>query len=68
MVDSRRLRDKSSLELLPLNGMAMESSPRLEKLGEGNDVELTRGFGEWCSDGGRPAAEKQIGGGFFSRT
>jgi hypothetical protein len=68
MVDSRRRREKSSPELLPLNAMAMESSLRLEKLGEGNDVKLTRGFGEWCSDGGRPAEEKQIGGGFFSWT
>jgi hypothetical protein len=68
MVDSWWHRDKSSPELLPLNAMATESSPRLEKLGEGNDVKLTRGFSGWCSDGGRPAVEKQIGVGFFSRT
>jgi hypothetical protein len=48
--------------------MATESSPRLEKLGEGNDTKLTRGFGRRCGDGRRPTVEKQIGGGFLSRT
>jgi hypothetical protein len=46
----------------------MESSLRLEKLGEGNDAKLTRGFGRRCGDGGRLAAEKQIGGDFPSQT
>jgi hypothetical protein len=45
-----------------------ERSPRLEKLGEGNDVKLTRGFSGRCGNGGRPAAGKQIGGVFFSWT
>jgi hypothetical protein len=31
-------------------------------------VKLTRGFRGRCGNGGRLAAEKQIGGGFFSRT
>jgi hypothetical protein len=48
--------------------MATENSPWLEKLGEGNDMKLTRGFDGRCGDGGRPVAEKQIGGGFPSRT
>jgi hypothetical protein len=46
--------------------MVSENSPRLEKLGEGNDVKLTRGFRGRCGNGGRPTAKKQIDGGFFS--
>jgi hypothetical protein len=68
MVASRRRRDKSSLELSPQVVTAMESSPRLEKLGDGNAVKLTRGFGGRCGNGGRTAEEKQIGGGFPSQT
>jgi hypothetical protein len=55
-------------ELSPLDATASKSSPRLEKLGEGNDAKLTQGFGGWCGDGGWPEVEKQIGGGFFSQT
>jgi hypothetical protein len=65
MVDSRWRRDKSSPELSPPVATVSERSPRLEKLGEGNDVKLTRGFSGQCGNGGRLAAEKQIGGGFF---
>jgi hypothetical protein len=60
--------DKVSSELSPLVATVSESSPWLGKLGEGNDVKLTRGFRGRCGNGGRPAAEKQIGGGFFSQT
>jgi hypothetical protein len=48
--------------------MVSESSSWLGKLGEGNDAKLTRGFRGRCGNGGWPAAEKQIGGGFFSWT
>jgi hypothetical protein len=67
MVDSWRRRDKSSPELSLPNATASESSPWVEKLGEGNDVKATRGFGGRCCDGGRLAAEKQIGDDFFSQ-
>jgi hypothetical protein len=67
-VDSRRRRDKRSPELSPPDATASKSSPRLEKLGEVNDVKLTQGFDGQCGDRGRPAVEKQIGGGFFSQT
>jgi hypothetical protein len=66
MVDSRRRRDKSSPELSPPVATVSESSSRLEKLGEGNDVKLTRGFSERCGIRGRLAAKKQIGDDFFS--
>jgi hypothetical protein len=68
MVDSRRRRDKSSPELSPPVATVLESLPRLEKLGEGNDAKLTRGFSERCGIKGRLAAKKQIGDDFFSRT
>jgi hypothetical protein len=55
-------------ELSPQEATTTESSPRLEKPGEGNDVKLTRGFGGWCGDRERLTAEKQIGGGFPSWT
>jgi hypothetical protein len=48
--------------------MVSENSPRLEKLGEGKGTKLTRGFRGRCGNRGRPAAENQIGGGFFSWT
>jgi hypothetical protein len=68
MVDSWRHRDKSPPELSPPVVMVLESSPRLEKLGEGNDMKLTRGLSGRCGNEERPVAEKQIGGGFFSQT
>jgi hypothetical protein len=60
--------NKSSPELSPPVAMDSESSPRLGKLREGHDAMLTRGFRGRCSNGRRPAAEKQIGNDFFSRT
>jgi hypothetical protein len=60
--------DKGSPKLSPPVATVSESSPRLGKLGEGNDAKLTRGFRGRCGNGGWPAAEKQIGSGFFSRT
>jgi hypothetical protein len=60
--------DKSSPELSSLVATDLESSPRLWKHGEGHDAKLTRGFRGRCGNGRRPATEKQIGGGFFSRT
>jgi hypothetical protein len=60
--------DKGSLELTPPVATVSKSSPRLGKLGEGNDAKLTPGFRGRCGNGGWPTAEKQIGGGFFSRT
>jgi hypothetical protein len=68
MVDSRWRKEKSSPELSPQEATATESSPRLEKCVEGNDAKLNRGFGGRCGDIGRPAAEKQIDGGFPSQT
>jgi hypothetical protein len=65
MVDSQWRRDKSSPELLPPVATVSERSPWLEKLGEGNDTKLTRGSSGWCGNGGKPTAEKQIGGDFF---
>jgi hypothetical protein len=66
MVDLRRRRDKRSLELLPQEAMATESSPRLEKLGEGNTVKLSCGFSGQCGNGGRPAVASPRGQGAWN--
>jgi hypothetical protein len=56
---------QSSPELSLPFATVSEKSPRMENLGEGNNVKLTRGFSGRCGNGGRLAARKQIGGDFF---